>query len=138
MKRFLRVGAVSITIPEGCCTSAAAAGQAGRAGNDGRAGLTGRESYPILAREPPAAGHPRACVGRTPRFVSKDHPVMLTTDLGACEWFVWDLRRSNLIDRGQLDGVIGEFLAKHPGAEPPHLAEYLVAGGLLTDFQAER
>ena len=28
---------------------------------------------------------------------------MATTDLGACEWFVWDLRRSNLIDRGQLD-----------------------------------
>ena len=24
---------------------------------------------------------------------------MPTTDLGACEWFVWDLRRSNLIDR---------------------------------------
>jgi serine/threonine-protein kinase len=39
---------------------------------------------------------------------------MLTTDLGACEWFVWDLRRSNLIDRGQLDQVIGEFLNKNP------------------------
>ena len=47
---------------------------------------------------------------------------MLTTDLGACEWFVWDLRRSNLIDRGQLDQVIGEFLNKNPGAEPPALA----------------
>ena len=43
---------------------------------------------------------------------------MLTTDLGACEWFVWDLRRSNLIDRGQLDQIIGEFLSKNPGAEP--------------------
>ena len=63
---------------------------------------------------------------------------MMTTDLGACEWFVWDLRRSNLIDRGQLDQVIGEFLAKNPGAEPPALAEYLVAQGVLTDFQAER
>ncbi|HKB39717.1 MAG TPA: serine/threonine protein kinase, partial [Gemmataceae bacterium] len=63
---------------------------------------------------------------------------MLTTDLGACEWFVWDLRRSNLIDRGQLDQVIGEFLSKHPGAEPPALAEYLVAQGILTAFQAER
>jgi serine/threonine-protein kinase len=63
---------------------------------------------------------------------------MMTTDLGACEWFVWDLRRSNLIDRGQLDQVIGEFLQKNPGAEPPALAEYLVSQGILTDFQAER
>src|SRR5579859_1423962 len=63
---------------------------------------------------------------------------MLTTDLGACEWFVWDLRRSNLIDRGQLDQVIGEFLSKNPGAEPPLLAEFLVKQGILTDFQAER
>jgi serine/threonine-protein kinase len=63
---------------------------------------------------------------------------MLTSDLGACEWFVWDLRRSNLIDRGQLDQVIGEFLGKNPGAEPPLLAEFLVAQGVLTDFQAER
>ena len=63
---------------------------------------------------------------------------MLTTDLGACEWFVWDLRRSNLIDRGQLDQVIGEFLNKNPGAEPPALAQYLVGQGVLTDFQSER
>jgi serine/threonine protein kinase len=63
---------------------------------------------------------------------------MLTTDLGACEWFVWDLRRSNLIDRGQLDQVIGEFLNKNPGAEPPALAQFLIAQGILTEFQAER
>src|SRR3954447_20044309 len=63
---------------------------------------------------------------------------MLSTDLGACEWFVWDLRRSSLIDRGQLDQVIGEFLSKHPGAEPPALAEYLVSQGILTAFQADR
>jgi serine/threonine-protein kinase len=63
---------------------------------------------------------------------------MLTTDLGACEWFVWDLRRSNLIDRGQLDQVIGDFLSKHPGAEPPALAEFLVSQGILTPFQSER
>jgi serine/threonine-protein kinase len=63
---------------------------------------------------------------------------MMTTDLGACEWFVWDLRRSNLIDRGQLDQIIGEYLQKNPGAEPPSLAEYLVTQGILTDFQAER
>src|SRR6185312_10436209 len=64
--------------------------------------------------------------------------IMLSTDLGACEWFVWDLRRSSLIDRGQLDQVIGEFLSKHPGAEPPALAEYLVSQGVLTAFQSER
>jgi serine/threonine-protein kinase len=63
---------------------------------------------------------------------------MMTTDLGACEWFVWDLRRSNLIDRGQLDQVIGEYLQKNPGAEPPGLAEFLIRQGILTDFQAER
>jgi serine/threonine-protein kinase len=63
---------------------------------------------------------------------------MTTTDLGACEWFVWDLRRSNLIDRGQLDQVIGEFMTKNPGAEPPALAEFLVAQGILTEFQSER
>jgi serine/threonine-protein kinase len=62
----------------------------------------------------------------------------LTTDLGACEWFVWDLRRSNLIDRGQLDQVIGEFLSKHPGTEPPQLSEFLISQGILTEFQAER
>ncbi len=62
---------------------------------------------------------------------------MLTTDLGACEWFVWDLRRSNLIDRGQLDQVVGEFLSKHPGAEPPALAEYLVSQGILSQFQVD-
>src|SRR5689334_22471047 len=63
---------------------------------------------------------------------------MMTTDLGACEWFVWDLRRSNLIDRGQLDQVIGEFLNKNPGAEPPALAEFLIGQRILTEFQAER
>src|ERR1700730_3849432 len=63
---------------------------------------------------------------------------MATTDLGACEWFIWDLRRSNLIDRGQLDQIIGEFLNRYPGAEPPALAEYLVTQSILTQFQADR
>jgi serine/threonine-protein kinase len=63
---------------------------------------------------------------------------MATTDLGACEWFVWDLRRSNLIDRGQLDQVVGEFLKKHPRAEPPQLADYLVNQQILTQFQSDR
>jgi serine/threonine-protein kinase len=63
---------------------------------------------------------------------------MVSTELGACEWFVWDLRRSNLIDRGQLDQIVGEFLGKHPGAEPPALSEYLVGQQILTRFQADR
>jgi serine/threonine-protein kinase len=63
---------------------------------------------------------------------------MATTDLGACEWFVWDLRRSNLLDRGQLDQVVGEYLRKHPRSEPPQLAEYLVQQRILTQFQADR
>src|SRR5207245_6162388 len=63
---------------------------------------------------------------------------MVTTELGACEWFVWDLRRSNLLDRGQLDQIVGEFLGKNPRAEPPALAKYLVHQGILTQFQADR
>ncbi len=63
---------------------------------------------------------------------------MVTSELGACEWFVWDLRRSNLIDRGRLDQIVGEFLNKNPRAEPPALAEYLVGQNILTQFQSER
>lgn len=63
---------------------------------------------------------------------------MVTTELGACEWFVWDLRRSNLIERGQLDQVVGEFIAKNPRAEPPALAAHLIEQGILTQFQSER
>src|SRR5438067_10809718 len=63
---------------------------------------------------------------------------MATTDLGACEWFVWNLQRSNLIDRGQLDQVVGEFLKKQPRAEPAALAQYLVQEGILSQFQADR
>jgi serine/threonine-protein kinase len=63
---------------------------------------------------------------------------MTTSDLGACEWFVWDLRRSNLIDRGQLDQVVTEFLKKDPRAEPAALAQFLVDQEVLTPFQAER
>jgi len=63
---------------------------------------------------------------------------MTTTELGACEWFVWDLRRSNLMDRGQLDQVILDFLKKEPRAEPNVLAQYLVDQEILTPFQAQR
>jgi serine/threonine-protein kinase len=74
----------------------------------------------------------------TRRVFREDAFVMMSTDLGACEWFVWDLRRSSLIDRGQLDQVIGDYLGKNHGAEPPALAEYLVEQKVLTAFQAER
>lgn len=63
---------------------------------------------------------------------------MVTSDLGACEWFVWDLRRSGLIDRGQLDSIVSDFLKRNPRAEAPALAEFLVHQGTLTAFQAER
>jgi len=63
---------------------------------------------------------------------------MVTSDLGACEWFVWDLRRSGLIDRGHLDTIVSDFLKRNPRAEAPALAEYLVQQGILTEFQAER
>jgi serine/threonine-protein kinase len=63
---------------------------------------------------------------------------MAITELGACEWFVWDLRRSNLIDRGHLDQLINEFLKKQPNAEPPALAQFLVNQNILSQFQAER
>src|SRR6516164_859838 len=63
---------------------------------------------------------------------------MVTADLGACEWLVYELRRSNLIDRGQLDQVVGEFLKHNPRAEPTALSQYLVDQGILSQFQAER
>jgi serine/threonine protein kinase len=63
---------------------------------------------------------------------------MVTSELGACEWFVWDLRRSGLIDRGQLDQLVGQFLGNAPRAEPPALAEFLISQGILSPFQADR
>jgi serine/threonine-protein kinase len=63
---------------------------------------------------------------------------MVTSDLGACEWFVWDLRRSGLIDRGQLDQIVGDFLRRNPRAEPPALADFLIQQQVLTAFQSER
>lgn len=63
---------------------------------------------------------------------------MVSSDLGACEWFVWDLRRSGLIDRGQLDQIVSDFLRRNPRAEAPALAEHLVHQGTLTAFQADR
>lgn len=63
---------------------------------------------------------------------------MAVADLGACEWFVMELRRSGLIDRGQLEQVVGDFLKKHPRSEPQSLGDFLVKQNILTKFQAER
>jgi serine/threonine-protein kinase len=63
---------------------------------------------------------------------------MVTTELGPCEGFVYELRRSNLIERGQLDQLVGEYLKGNSKAEPASLAAYLIECGTLTDFQAER
>jgi serine/threonine-protein kinase len=63
---------------------------------------------------------------------------MTTSELGACEWFVWDLERSNLLDRAELEQLVADFLASQPLAEPPALAKHLVEQGVLTSFQADR
>ena len=63
---------------------------------------------------------------------------MVTAELGACEWFVYELRRSNSIDRGQLDQIVGEFLKRNMQADAPALAQHLVQQKVLTPFQSER
>jgi serine/threonine protein kinase len=63
---------------------------------------------------------------------------MTTSELGACEWFVWDLERSNLLERDQLDQFVADYLKSRPHAEPPALARYLVEQGALTPYQADR
>ena len=63
---------------------------------------------------------------------------MTNTDLGACEPFIYELRRSNLIERGQLDQVLEDFLRRNPRAEPNSLADHLISQGILTRFQADR
>jgi serine/threonine protein kinase len=63
---------------------------------------------------------------------------MTNTDMGACEQFVSELRRSNLVDRGQLDSVLDEFFRRNPYSEPEALADRLVSQNLLTRFQADR
>jgi serine/threonine protein kinase len=62
----------------------------------------------------------------------------MLTDLGPCEWFVWDLRHSKLVAEGPLNSAVEAFLAQNPGAEPDALAAHLVRAGILTEFQAER
>lgn len=58
-------------------------------------------------------------------------------DLGNCEWFVWDIRQTNLIDSDRLDGVVTAFLSRTPDAQPRDLATHLVGLNLLTELQAE-
>ena len=62
---------------------------------------------------------------------------MMTAELGACEWFVWDLRRSNLVERGKLEQLVADYMARHPKAEPAELAAHLVDQHILTRFQAD-
>lgn len=62
---------------------------------------------------------------------------MMTADLGACEWFVWDLRRSSLVERGRLEQLVAEYLMRHPTAEPGELGNYLVEQNVLTRFQCD-
>jgi hypothetical protein len=62
---------------------------------------------------------------------------MMTAELGACEWFVWDLRRSNLVERGKLEQLVADYMARHPKAEPAELAAHLVDQRILTRFQAD-
>src|SRR5262249_21661403 len=69
--------------------------------------------------------------------ISEGIDAMMTADLGACEWLVWDLRRSNLVDRGKLEQIIGDFLRSVPKAEPPQLCDFLVQHQVLTRFQAD-
>ncbi len=63
---------------------------------------------------------------------------MASTNLGACEWFVWDIRRSHLTDNETLDQAVAAFLMQQPQGEPPALAQHMVEAKLLTPFQAER
>jgi serine/threonine-protein kinase len=58
--------------------------------------------------------------------------------LGHCAWFVWDLRRSELIARERADAAVVAYLQTNPEAEPPELAEHLIREGLLTNLQSER
>lgn len=63
---------------------------------------------------------------------------MAVADLGTCESFVLELRRSGLIERGQLELVVSDFLKRNPRSESSILADFLVKQKIVTAFQAER
>jgi serine/threonine-protein kinase len=62
----------------------------------------------------------------------------MLTSLGACETFVRNLRRSNLIEGSRLDQAVEAYMRIHVRTEPAALANHLVSEELLTHFQAER
>src|SRR5438876_10053133 len=62
----------------------------------------------------------------------------MAAKFGACERVVYPLRRSNLLARGRLDQVLGDFLKPGPPLEPANMANYFIHQGILTPFQAER
>src|SRR5437899_1716615 len=76
--------------------------------------------------------------GKCARFRGKGTRSMLTTSLGACDQFVRNIRRSNLIASSQLESVVGNYLRVHLRADPAALANHLVEEELLTRFQADR
>jgi serine/threonine-protein kinase len=58
----------------------------------------------------------------------------------ACEEFVQDLRKSNVLRRGQLDKVlqlINQFLKENRDADAPAVADYLIEKEVLSNYQAE-
>jgi serine/threonine-protein kinase len=61
----------------------------------------------------------------------------MAAKLGACDPFVYHLRRSYLLDRGRLDQVLTDFMKDHP-LDPAVLADYLIGQEILTQYQAER
>jgi len=63
---------------------------------------------------------------------------MPVTDLGSSTTFVNELRRSGLIERGQLESILETILNQSLSPEPQQLAQFLVQQGHLTPFQAER
>jgi serine/threonine-protein kinase len=63
---------------------------------------------------------------------------MTNADLGTAEVFISELRRSNLVERGELDHLLEDFLRRNPRCDAVALAEHLVERSVLTPFQAER
>ena len=61
----------------------------------------------------------------------------MAAKLGACDPFVFHLRRSYLLDRGRLDQILTDFMRDYP-LEPAVLADYLIRQEILTRYQAER
>lgn len=63
---------------------------------------------------------------------------MAVTDIGTSAGFINELRRSGLIERGQLESILEPILSQPTAPDAQHLAQYLVQQGHLTPFQADR